>query len=221
MGNITAPYIESFIRDLLPNETGVLNMIATKAREDNIPIIHPEVASFLNIITKISASKKILEIGTAIGYSSILLCKAAGRGGHVTTIERNDQRANEALLNIGAADLSNNIRVIIGDAQEVLTFLTQKYDLIFLDGAKGHYRDMVEKSIHLLKCGGVLISDNILFQGMVANDSLVIRRKRTIVNRMRDYLSYICNHPELDTSIILIGDGVAISYKGSEVCTNG
>ena len=145
-----------------------------------------------------------------------MLCQAAGKDGHVTTIERNEERVQQAINNIKEMNLSNNIQVIEGEAQEVLNFLNQKYDTIFLDGAKGHYKEIVDVCINLLKSGGLLISDNILFKGMVANDKLVIRRNRTIVNRMRDYLSYICNHPQLETSIIPIGDGVAISYKKLE-----
>lgn len=216
MSNITAVYVEEYIRDLLPEEQGILKEIEEDAIKNHIPIVHKEVAALLKVITKASNVKKVLEVGTAIGYSTILLCQAAGKGGHVTTIERDNERVQEAIKNIDRVNLSKNIQIIEGDAQEVLKFLDQQYDLIFLDGAKGHYKDMLMDCINLLKNGGLLISDNILFKGMVANDELVIRRKRTIVNRMRDYLSYICNHPQLDTSIIPIGDGVAISFRRLE-----
>lgn len=216
MSNITEIYVEEYIRDLLPDEEGILKEIKEDAIKNHVPIVHKEVAALLKVITKTSNTKKILEVGTAVGYSTILLCQAAGKDAQVTTIERDRERVEEALINIKRVNLSKNIQVIEGDAQEVLKFLDQKYDLIFLDGAKGHYKDMLMDCINLLKDGGLLVSDNILFKGMVANDELVIRRKRTIVNRMRDYLSYICNHPQLDTSIIPIGDGVAISYKRLE-----
>ncbi|MCC5911481.1 MAG: O-methyltransferase [Clostridiaceae bacterium] len=216
MSNITEKYVEEYIRELLPPQGGLLAELENFAVENHVPIIHKEVAALLKVITKSSNSKKILEIGTAIGYSSILLATAAGKDGHVTTIERNDKMIENALINIEKAKLINSIKVIQGDAQEVLGFLQGKYDLIFLDGAKGHYKEMLKNCIDLLKDGGVLISDNILFKGMVANDDLVHRRQRTIVNRMRDYLQYICNHSVLDTTIIPIGDGVAISYKRQE-----
>lgn len=213
MSNITEAYVEKYLRDLLPDYDDTMKEIEAEAIKNHIPIVHKEVAALLRVITKASNSKKILEVGTAIGYSTILLCKAAGKDGHVTTIERDHQRVQQALYNIEKVHLSNRIQVIEGDALEVLSFLDQKYDLIFLDGAKGHYKDMLNNCINLLKDGGLLLSDNILFRGMVANDDLVVRRKRTIVNRMRDYLSFICNHPQLETSIIPIGDGFAISYK--------
>ncbi|AKL95263.1 O-methyltransferase YrrM [Clostridium aceticum] len=216
MSNITEEYVEEYIRELLPDHQGQLKVIEESALENQVPIVHKEVAALLKVITKASSSKKILEVGTAVGYSSILLCQAAGDGAKVTTIERNEKRAEEARINIETLQLSNSIQVIEGDAQEVLNFLEGTYDLIFLDGAKGHYKEMLEQCTNLLKIGGILVSDNILFKGMVANDDLVVRRKRTIVNRMREYLQYICNHPQLDTSIIPIGDGVAISYKRLE-----
>ncbi|SDK52927.1 O-methyltransferase [Natronincola ferrireducens] len=216
MSNITEEYVEEYIRELLPEDKGLLKEIQHYAIENHIPIVHKEVAALLKVITKTSRSKKILEVGTAIGYSTILLCQAAGEDCHVTTIERDSERVEKARNNIKKADFTNNIQVIQGDAQEVLNFLDSKYDLIFLDGAKGHYKEMLNNCIDSLKVGGILVSDNILFKGMVANDDLVIRRKRTIVNRMRDYLHYICNHPQLDTTIIPIGDGVAISYRRLE-----
>ena len=216
MSNIIDKYVEGYIRSLLPKNQGILKDIEDRAIKNNIPIIHGEVANLLKIIINISKSKKILEIGTAIGYSAIILCQAAGDYAHISTIELNEERAQEAKYNIKRMGLENNIQVIQGDAMEVLNFLDEKYDLIFLDGAKGHYQEILEKSIDLLKNQGVLISDNVLFKGMVANDNLVVRRKRTIVNRMRNYLEYICNHPKLQTSVIPIGDGIAISYKKME-----
>jgi len=216
LSNITDEHVEEYIRGLLPENKGILKEIEEYAAKNYVPIVHKEVVALLKVITSVSQSKKILEIGTAIGYSAIVLCQATGRNGHITTIERNEDRVREAKLNIKKLGMDDNIQIIQGDAMEVLDFLDEEYDLIFLDGAKGHYKEILERSIDLLKCGGVLIADNILFKGMVANDDLVVRRKRTIVNRMRDYLEYICNHPRLDTSIIPIGDGVTISYKKLE-----
>lgn len=216
MSNITDKHVEGYIRGLLPEHRGILKKIEDDAIKNKVPIIHKEVAALLKVITTISQSRRILEIGTAIGYSAILLCQAAGDNGYITTIERNEERVKQAKLNIKRANLDDKIQIIQGDAQQVLEFLDEKYDLIFLDGAKGHYKEMLEKSIDLLKVQGLLIADNVLFKGMVANNDLVVRRKKTIVNRMRDYLEYICNHPKLETSIIPIGDGVAISYKRLE-----
>ena len=213
MSNINLAFIEEYIRDILPVNKGLLREIEIYAAENHIPIVHKEVGVLLQVLTKIAGAKKVLEIGTAIAYSALLFSEAMGEDGHITTIERNKRMIPLAKENIQKAGKTENIRLIEGDATEIIKQLKEKYDLIFLDGAKGHYKYLLKESIDLLNPGGILISDNILYRGMVATDKLVVRRQRTIVNRMREYLRYICNHPQLNTSIIPIGDGLAISYK--------
>lgn len=213
MSNIVLPFIEEYIRKTLPNNTGLLGEMELYAEENHVPIVHKEVGVLLQVLTKATNTKKVLEIGTAIAYSTLLFCEAMGDDGHVTTIERNEKRILQAKVNIEKANRAQNITLIEGDATEVLKGIEGKYDLIFLDGAKGHYKDFLNDCINLLNSGGILVSDNTLYKGMVATDELVVRRQRTIVNRMREYLAYICNHPQLDTSIIPIGDGLTISYK--------
>jgi predicted O-methyltransferase YrrM len=216
LNNINLPFIEEYIRSVLPTNTGLLREIEIYADENHIPIVHKEVGVLLQVITKAIKAKRVLEIGTAIAYSTLLFSEAMGENGHITTIDRNKKMIPLARENIKKAGKTENIRLMEGDAAMVLRQLKDKYDLIFLDGAKGHYKYLLNESINLLNSGGVLISDNILYKGMVATDKLVVRRQRTIVNRMREYLQYICNHPQLDTSIIPIGDGLAISYKKQE-----
>lgn len=213
LSNITLPFVEEYIRGILPSNEGLFREMELYADENHVPIVHKEVGVLLQIITKSTRAKKVLEVGTAIAYSTLLFCEAMGDNGHITTIERNAKRICLARENIKKANKTNNINLLEGDATEILKNLEGKYDLIFLDGAKGHYKDFLNDCINLLNPGGLLISDNILYKGMVATDELVVRRQRTIVNRMREYLQYICNHPQLDTSIIPIGDGLAISYK--------
>lgn len=213
MSNITLPFIEDYIRGILPANEGLLRNMELYAIENNVPVVHKEVGVLLQVITKAVRAKNILEVGTAIAYSTLLFSEAMGKDGHVTTIERNENMIAKAKENIEIAGKIDNIRLIEGDAIDILKFLDGKYDLIFLDGAKGHYKDFLDDCINLINKGGILISDNILYKGMIATDDLVVRRQRTIVNRMRDYLQHICNHPELETSIIPIGDGLAISYK--------
>lgn len=213
MSNITLPFVEEYIREILPTNKGLLGEMELYAEENHVPIVHKEVGVLLQVLTKTARVKKVLEVGTAIAYSTLLFCEAMGDDGHITTIERNAKRASLAKENIEKANKTNNVKLIEGDATEILKNLEGKYDLIFLDGAKGHYKEFLTDCINLLNPGGILVSDNILYKGMVATDELVVRRQRTIVNRMRDYLQYICNHPQLDTSIIPIGDGLAISYK--------
>lgn len=216
MSNINLAFIEEYIRDILPVNRGLLREIEIYADENHIPIVHKEVGVLLQVLTKIAGAKKVLEVGTAIAYSALLFSEAMGEDGHITTIERNKRMIPLAKENIQKAGKTENIRLIEGDATEIIKQLKEKYDLIFLDGAKGHYKYLLKESIDLLNPGGILISDNILYRGMVATDKLVVRRQRTIVNRMREYLRYICNHPQLNTSIIPIGDGLAISYKKQE-----
>lgn len=213
MGNINLPFIEEYIRGILPINKGLLREMEIYAEENHIPIVHKEVGVLLQVITKAAKAKKVLEIGTAIAYSTLLFSEAMGEDGHITTIERNKKIIPLAKENIEKAGKTKNIRLIEGDATIVLKQLKDRYDLIFLDGAKGYYKCFLNESINLLNSGGVLVSDNILYKGMIATDELVVRRQKTIVNRMREYLQYICNHPQLDTSIIPIGDGLAVSYK--------
>ena len=216
MNNINLPFIEEYVRDILPEDKGLLREIEIYAIENHVPIVHKEVGALLRVITKAANVKKVLEIGTAIAYSALLFSEAMGEDGHITTIDRNKKMIFLAKKNIERAGKTKNIRLIEGDAAAVLKQLKDKYDLIFLDGAKGHYKYLLNESIDLLNSGGILISDNVLYKGMVATDKLVVRRQRTIVNRMRGYLQYICNHPQLITSIVPIGDGLALSYKKRE-----
>lgn len=216
MNNINLPFIEEYIRDTLPASKGLLRDIEIYANENHIPIVHKEVGVLLQVITKAAKVEKVLEVGTAVAYSTLLFSEAMGECGHITTIDRNKKMIPLAKENIEKAGKTKSVRLIEGDATTVLKQLKDRYDLIFLDGAKGHYKHLLSESINLLSPGGLLISDNILYKGMVATDKLVVRRQRTIVNRMREYLRYICNHSQLDTSIIPIGDGLAISYKKRE-----
>lgn len=216
MNNINQDYIEKYIQKLLPKPEPFIKELQNYAEEFHIPIIHPEVAQFLSILLKAQNCKRVLEIGTAIGYSAILFSGSMGKDSEIITIERDADMIDIAKQNIKKADLQKNIKILEGEADDVLPTLTPYFDCIFLDAAKGHYMDFLPKCLELLKDKGILISDNVLFRGMVASDHLVKRRKITIVKRMRKYLHYISNHSQLNTSIIPLGDGLAISLKGVE-----
>lgn len=210
---IVQSYVSDYLNTLMPKRTGILARLEKDAAEQQIPIITPEVASLMEVLIKTTNPKHILEVGTAIGYSALLFCLAAGPETHLITIEREPNLIDAARANIDEAGLSNQIKVMPGDATEVLPCLTEPVDMIFLDGAKGHYTQMLEHCLNLLKPGGLLISDNVLFRGMVASDEKVKRRKKTIVTRMRTYLETITDHPQLQTSLLPMGDGLAISLK--------
>lgn len=220
MSNINYDYIQNYIADLIPSSTGLLKELEEYAYLNNIPIITHDVASLLNILIKSSNTKKILEIGTAIGYSSIFMGKSIGNNFEICSIEKDPLMVEIARKNIEKAKYKDKINVIQGDAMEVLNTIDDIYDMIFLDAAKGHYQDIFNKSICKLKIGGLFICDNVLFRGMVAERSLLIRRKITIVKRLKKFLSYISNHESLQTSIVPIGDGLSISLKLKEVAIN-
>lgn len=210
---INHEYIVEYIRRTISRNSGILAELEAYAEENHIPIIQPEVASLLRVVGRLTKPVRILEIGTAIGYSSILLAGILEPCGRVETIERYELMVEKAAENIKKAGLEKIISIIPGDAGEVLRCLDKQYDLIFLDAAKGQYPDFLPECLRMLKKGGLLVSDNVLYKGMVANDGLVVRREKTIVTRMRQYMDSLCQSEELETSIIPIGDGVALSYK--------
>ncbi len=214
--NINQHYIIQYIRDTIPKNEGLLKEMEDYAEKHHVPIVQPEVAKLIIVIAKMVRPMKILEIGTAIGYSSILLSQALEVNGKITTIERYEKMINIAHNNIKKANLENTIDILEGEAEQILPNIEDEFDYVFIDAAKGKYQKFFSHCMRLLKVGGVLVSDNVLYKGMIATDDLVIRRKKTIVKRMRNYLTEIANHPQLETSIIPIGDGVAISYKKSE-----
>lgn len=220
MSNINYDYIENYIQSLLPSSEGILKDIEDYAHLNNIPIITSDVSTLLSILIKSTSTKKILEIGTAIGYSSIVMAKSAGNNSQILSIEKNSALAEMAISNIEKAGYKDNIKVIQGDASEVLKEIDNIYDMIFIDAAKGQYFDFFINSIGKLKIGGLLICDNVLFRGMVAERSLLIRRKITIVKRLKKFLKYISNNKSLQTSIVPIGDGISISLKLEEVLSN-
>lgn len=206
-------YVNEYIRKTIQKSTGILRELEQFAEQNHVPIIHPEVARLLVVLGNLHKPRRILEIGTAIGYSSILFSTFLQHGGVIDTIERHDLMIERAQGNIKKAGLENTIHIIAGDAVEVLKCLDKRYDMVFLDAAKGQYPEFLPECLRMLNKGGLLVSDNVLYKGMIANDDLVVRRKKTIVKRMRDYLDSICRNDELETSIIPIGDGIALSYK--------
>ncbi|MEF9933823.1 MAG: O-methyltransferase [Clostridium sp.] len=213
MSGVSHDYIEDYLRSLVKDHQGKLQEIEAYGVENNVPIIHKEVAQFLKVIIKSHNVKKILEVGTAIGYSASVMIDAAGSDSHVTSIERSEDMYKLATENIKSQGFENNANLIFGDALEVLKDVEGEFDMIFLDAAKGHYDHFLEECLKKLKVGGLLVSDNVLFRGMVASNDLLIRRKITIVKRMRKFLSHISSVDHLETTILPIGDGVALTCK--------
>lgn len=213
MSNINNECIKEYIRGLIPPKTDNLKTMEEYAHENHIPIIEPEVAQFLTVQLRAVKPKKILEIGTAIGYSSLVFAEALYGDCVITTIERREDMVELALKNIMNSDYKNSINILQGEADEILPNLKEKYDVIFIDAAKGQYLHFFNEALKLLNLNGMIIFDNVLFRGMVASDELVIRRKKTIVTRLRQFLKHINEIKGYSSCIIPIGDGLALIYK--------
>lgn len=213
MTHINEEYIEEYIRSILPENVGYLKELELYAEENHVPIIEKETAQLLKVLLKIDSPKNILEIGTAIGYSALIMALSTDDDCKITTIERRPDMVDLAEKNINNTKYKERIKILYGEAEKILPSLDEKFDFIFLDAAKGQYLEFFNSCIKLLNEKGVIMSDNVLFKGMVASDELVIRRKKTIVKRLREYLKYI-NHLEGYTSCVIpIGDGVALTYR--------
>ena len=204
----------SFINSLDAGNPAYLNELEEYARATDVPIVRTEMQSFLRLLMKMKQPMHILEVGTAIGFSALLMSEYAPQGCKITTIEKYEKRIPLAKENFKKSGKEEAITLLEGDALEILPTLTQQYDFIFMDAAKGQYIHFLPDSMRLLAPGGLLVSDNVLQDGDVLESRFAVtRRNRTIHGRMRDYL-YTLKHTEgLTTAIIPLGDGVALSVK--------
>lgn len=213
MSKITYDYMEEYIRSLISEREGTLKEIEDFARENGVPIVQKETGVFLEFMTSMKKPKRILELGTAVGFSSILMYEASGVEPEIITIERDEKMIELATMNLEKFNLSDKIKIEQGDCLEVLEKLEEPFDLIFMDAGKGHYNHFLPHCLRLLKEDGIIIADNVLFRGMVASDELVKRRKITIVKRMRTYLDLVTQDKNLITSVIPMGDGIAVTKR--------
>ncbi len=212
---IVDPHVETYIKTLLPIEKGLLGELEAYATQFNVPIVQPEIAQYLKVFFKIAKPRAVLEIGTAIGYSGALMALEM-ESGTIDTIELNEAmfaKAKETFNTLSRVAPSVTVTQHLGGASDVIPTLNKKFDLIFIDASKGHYREFFDLCYPMLNEGGVVISDNVLYKGMIATNLYLVRRKITIVKRMRKYLAFISDHPELETTVLPMGDGLAISYK--------
>ena len=204
----------AFIDSLDKGNTPFLDEIEKFALETQVPIIRKSMQSLLKFILAYSKPKKILEVGTAIGFSALLMSEYAPKGCHITTIEKYEKRIPVARENFRRAGKEADITLIEGDATEVLKSLEGTYDIIFMDAAKGQYINFLPDIMRLLPHGGLLISDNVLQDGdIIESRFAVTRRNRTIHARMREYLYELKHNPGLETVILPVGDGVTLSTK--------
>lgn len=204
----------TFINSFDTGNTEELDQIEKEAIETYVPIIRKEMQSFLKMLLAIKKPMRILEVGTAIGFSSIFMAEYNPANCQITTIENYEKRIPIARENFKRVGKEAQITLLEGDAAEVLKELDEPYDFIFMDAAKGQYVHFMPDVLRLLKKDGILVSDNVLQDGDIIESRYVVtRRNRTIHKRMRDYLYQLTHHEELVTSILPIGDGITVSVK--------
>ena len=187
-----------------------LKKIKEKALEDHIPIIMDDTLEVIENYLKEKNVKRILEIGTAVGYSAICFTKVLSEDGIIDTIERDEQRVKQAKINIEKAEVKDKINIYDGNALEILPTLNEKYDVVFIDAAKGKYPFFLKEALRMIKENGVIFADNILYKGYVMSDYNK-HKQRTAVRNLREYIKEVSENPNLDTEILEVGDGLAIS----------
>ena len=200
--------LTSYIHSLEPESP--LESLRQEAENQEVPVIRREMEPFIRLLLKTAGIRRILEIGTGVGYSAMFMASCLDDV-RITTIENYEPRLKEARKNLEKMEC---IHLIEGDAAQVIQELQDTYDLIFLDGPKGQYITMLPDLLRLLKSGGLLLADNVLQDGgLTASLYLTSRRQRTIHTRMRSFLWEVKHHPDLDSAVLTIGDGVVLSRK--------
>ena len=197
-------------------EIEMLEEIKNKALKNHVPILQDESLDLILMTLRVKKPNKILEVGTAVGYSSILFSNTlSGENSKIKTIELKEEMYNQAIENIGMMNLSDKIEVIHSDATKYLETLDEtkeKFDVIFIDAAKGQYMNYLKEALRLLNSDGIIIADNVLFKGRTLG-GYNEHRHRTATTRLREYLAEVDNNPNLDSTLFKIGDGVAISVS--------
>lgn len=211
---ITEERISTFINSFDTGNTPFLNELEQYAIRTNVPVIRPQMQSLLKLLLAMKQPKTILEVGTAIGFSALLMSEYGPADCKITTIEKYEKRIPVARENFKKAGKEEQITLLEGDAVEILKQLKGPYDMIFMDAAKGQYIHFLPDIMKLLPAGGILISDNVLQDGDVLESRYAVtRRNRTIHTRMRDYLYELKHNENLQTDILPVGDGVTISVR--------
>lgn len=214
MGTIVNERIVDYINSLDKGNSPVCNAIEKEALAGGVPIIRKEMGNLLKVLLLLKRPQKILEVGTAVGYSSILMSENMPENCRITTIENYEKRIPVAKNNFKRAGKEEVITLLEGDAMDILKELDGTYDFIFMDAAKGQYINFLPELLRLMPAGGLLISDNVLQEGDIVESRYgVTRRNRTIHTRMREYIYTLTHAEQLETSIVPIGDGITLSVK--------
>lgn len=193
----------------------LLREIEKFGRENKIPILLDESLEYITNLLSEIRPYRLLEVGTAIGFSAISFSKYLAEGGRIDTIEIESLRVEQSLENIEKVGVQEKIRVLEGDALDILPYLTEKYDVIFIDAAKGKYNEFFEHAMRLCKQGGYIIADNVLYKGMVQSDYNK-HKQRTAVNKLRIFIDSVLSNEKLDTKLLDIGDGLIIAKVKEE-----
>lgn len=207
--------IEIYLDECLPDKATWIQELEAYAKENHVPIMSSVSIDYMLNLIKIHQPQNILEVGTAIGYSALRMSEAKPEA-NIITIEKDETRYKEAIKNIEQQEKTEHISVHLGDALEVMKDLTvekRQFDFIFIDAAKGKYQEFFELANPLLRKGGLLVTDNVLFRGHVVEPELAPKRFKNMVKKISAYNKYLSEHPEYITSIIPLGDGVMVSYK--------
>lgn len=206
--------LQNFLRSILPDRDDLLKDMEKYALENHVSIVEPEVGQLLNLLVNITKPKKILEIGTAIGYSTICMARALNdEEAKITSVEILPHRIEMALNNFEKAGVIDKINVINGDAKDIVPNLSESYDFIFFDAAKGQYPRFLKMAKTLLKPNGLIVADNVLINGWVIDLNYPERRKKTMVTRMRTFLEELKDNSDFVSSVIPLGDGVAVIWR--------
>ena len=187
-----------------------LEKIKQKALEEHIPIIMDETLEVIEKYLSKNKPNRILEIGTAVGYSAICFTQFLAENGVIDTIEREADRVKEAKINIKLAEVEDKIRIYEGDAVEILPTLNNQYDVVFIDAAKGKYPFFLKEALRMINKNGIIFADNILYKGYVMSDYNK-HKQRTAVRNLREYIKEVSENPDLETEILEVGDGLAVS----------
>ena len=187
-----------------------LEKIKQKALQEHIPIIMDDTLEVIEKYLKNQKPSRLLEIGTAVGYSAICFTEFLDENGIIDTIERDEQRVKEAEENIVKAEVKDKINIYAGDAVEVLPTLNEKYDVVFIDAAKGKYPFFLKEALRMIKPEGIIFADNILYKGYVMSDYNKHKQRKAVRN-LREYIKEVSENPNLETEILEVGDGLAVS----------
>lgn len=206
--------METYLQTLLQPRSPLLAELEQHCERDRIPNIQPEAAQFIRLLLQMHGAQRMLELGTAYGYSALHWCEAAPAA-QLVTIELAAERAAIARGYFARARVEQRVQLLEGDAGQLVPHLEGKFDVVFIDAAKGQYRLFFEQALEKTRSGGLIITDNVLFRGLVAaeDDQLIEPRHRKMIEKIRAFNRFICEHPQCTTSIVPIGDGLAVSLK--------